>query len=142
MPLGSCLSVHLRLLRVAHRVVQQGHLRVRKLEKFLDGRNVHRHARAGHQAHAGTEQINILAHDASIGSHRHLRAGVAAAELGLVCNDENADRGRLRPILTVGNERPVVTLRHLLQRVFLVVILLKNNFPITSFVTANTLQHT
>lgn len=97
MPLGSCLSVHLRLLRVAHRVVQQGHLRVRKLEKFLDGGNVHRHARTGHQAHAGTEQINILAHDASIGSHRHLRAGVAAAELGLVCNDEASSYGMIFP---------------------------------------------
>ena len=110
----------LQLLRVADGIVQQGHLRVRKLEKLLDGGNVHRHARAGHQAHAGTEQINILAHDSRVGPHRHLCAGVAASELGLVCNDEDADRGRLRPILTVGNERPVVTLRHLFQGVFLV----------------------
>ena len=99
----------LQLFRVADGVVQQGHLRVRKFEKLLDGGNVHGHVRAGHQAHAGTEQINILAHDARVGSHRHLRAGVAAAELGLVRNDEDALRGRLRPILTVGNEPPVAT---------------------------------
>ena len=65
-----------------------------------------------YNAHVG--KVDGLAYGAADG------AGVAAAELGLVCNDENADRGRLRPILTVGNERPVVTLRHLLQRVFLV----------------------
>ena len=48
-------------LRVADGIVQQGHLRVRKHEKFVDGGNVHRHARASHQAHAGTDLPPIFA---------------------------------------------------------------------------------
>lgn len=108
------------LLGVAHGVVQQGSLGVRKLQELLDRGSVHGHAGPGHKPHGGAEQVHVLADDSRVGSHGHLGMLVATSELLFVGDDEQAYRGGLRPVLTACDKAAVVSLCHLLQGVFLV----------------------
>ena len=108
------------LLGVTHGIVQQRGLRVGKLQQLFDGGSVHRHARAGHEASSSTEEVHIFAHDSRIDPHDYLGLGVTASKLLLVGDNQEAHRSGLCPVLAVGNQPAMVTLRHLLQRVFLV----------------------